>query len=447
MNEMNNGENNNQNFEQQNNVVQPEQQYVQQQYVQSEQPVSEPLKQEEKKSYCGLLVVFMVISLLLAGYIVYDKTTKKEEPPKHEEDNSSLNNDSENNKVTEAELIDNYRIISDDEYNFYLVKKSTSSSADYEVVKLLGKKYESFENYFGFYKNRIYYSDLKNIKYIDLTDTNLAEKVWIKVPKELYNSDFEEDEEYTPFHEARIFGDNLYIRYIGGEKFTVLNLNATSFDEQKVIKDEKLGQYVYEKWFADDNEENIYYLISNNDGKQNSLYKYNVKNGTSEISVDLINYNYFYNIKNSVVYCKETGENQSSKKVYNLLLYNLRTKETTKITDIVTNGSCGAHFTVQGDNIYYYNDNTGVITQYNVENKTASEYYSVVAKNQYATGLTFVDDNNMIFSYSNSPTKYEYVSNKNKVEELPTIKTLMLDNSSKEIKLEKISSIKKSIAN
>ena len=76
MNEMNNGENNNQNFEQQNmnqnNVVQPVQQNV-------EQSVSEPSKKEEKKSYCGLLIVFMVISLLLAGFIVYDKVLKKEE--------------------------------------------------------------------------------------------------------------------------------------------------------------------------------------------------------------------------------------------------------------------------------------------------------------------------------------------------------------------------------
>ena len=84
MNEMNNGENNfnNQNFGQQNmnqnNVVEP----VQQQYVQP----TEPPKKEEKKSYCGLLIVFMVISLLLTGYIVYDKVIKKEEPIKQNEE-------------------------------------------------------------------------------------------------------------------------------------------------------------------------------------------------------------------------------------------------------------------------------------------------------------------------------------------------------------------------
>ena len=73
MNEMNNGENNNQNIEQQNmnqnNVVESV----------KEQPVNEAPKKEEKKSYFGLLVVFMVISLLLAGFIVYDKVIKKEE--------------------------------------------------------------------------------------------------------------------------------------------------------------------------------------------------------------------------------------------------------------------------------------------------------------------------------------------------------------------------------
>ncbi len=80
MNEMNNGENNNQNIEQQNmnqnNVVEP----VQQQYVQPKQPVNETPKKEEKKSYCGLLVVFMIISLLLAGFIIYDKVIKADEP-------------------------------------------------------------------------------------------------------------------------------------------------------------------------------------------------------------------------------------------------------------------------------------------------------------------------------------------------------------------------------
>ena len=95
MNEMNNGENNNQNIEQQNmnhnNVEEPVQEEqnmlqnnveepIQGQPVQPEQPVSKPQKKKEDKSYCGLLIVFMIISLLLAGFIVYDKAIKKEEP-------------------------------------------------------------------------------------------------------------------------------------------------------------------------------------------------------------------------------------------------------------------------------------------------------------------------------------------------------------------------------
>ena len=83
MNEMNNGDNgfNNQNFEQnQNTNYQAESVNNQDNMIQSRQPVNnqvEPPKKE--KSYCGLLVVFMVISLLLAGFIIYDKVIKKEE--------------------------------------------------------------------------------------------------------------------------------------------------------------------------------------------------------------------------------------------------------------------------------------------------------------------------------------------------------------------------------
>ena len=115
MNEMNNGENNfnNQNFGQpnmnQNNVVEP----VQQQHVQP----TEPPKKEEKKSYCGLLIVFMVISLLLAGYIVYDKAIKKEEikePEKQEEIKEPEKNVNDgiivygNGKIIESDVIKNY---------------------------------------------------------------------------------------------------------------------------------------------------------------------------------------------------------------------------------------------------------------------------------------------------------------------------------------------------
>lgn len=88
MNEMNNGENNNlnnQNIEQQNlNANNTNHQA---------QPVSnqvEPQKKNENKSYCGLLIVFMVISLLLAGFIVYDKLLKKEESVKQGEHNDSV---------------------------------------------------------------------------------------------------------------------------------------------------------------------------------------------------------------------------------------------------------------------------------------------------------------------------------------------------------------------
>lgn len=83
MNEMNNGENNNQNIEQPNlnenqNMVQPEQQYVQP--IQEQQPVSEP----SKKSHV-LVIILIILVIGLVGFIVYDKVIKKEEPVKQDE--------------------------------------------------------------------------------------------------------------------------------------------------------------------------------------------------------------------------------------------------------------------------------------------------------------------------------------------------------------------------
>lgn len=102
MNEMNNGVNNNQNFEQQNmnqnNVVEP----VQQQYVQPVQPVNNQEPPKKEKSYLGLLIVFMVISLLLAGFIVYDKVINKDEPVK--QDDSTYNKNGEEPKTVVEEV-------------------------------------------------------------------------------------------------------------------------------------------------------------------------------------------------------------------------------------------------------------------------------------------------------------------------------------------------------
>ena len=118
MNEMNNGGNNNQNFEQ---PVQ-NQQYVQpeQQYVQPEQPVSEP----PKKS--NLLTVILILLVLgLAGFIVYDKVIKKDETTGQSE--VSNGNTAEPVKSTEKiEVVDAYH--SSD--NYFIVPKLTGNSAN-----------------------------------------------------------------------------------------------------------------------------------------------------------------------------------------------------------------------------------------------------------------------------------------------------------------------------
>ncbi len=129
MNEMNNGENNNQNIEQQNNVVQPE------------QPVSETPKKEEKKSYGGLLVVFMVISLLLAGFIVYDKVIKDDEP--------NIINDKTNCQVEK-----NVRELAKfDDSQF--TEENNVKYKDKEYLKVLTYKNNDLTIHFRFYFDRI----------------------------------------------------------------------------------------------------------------------------------------------------------------------------------------------------------------------------------------------------------------------------------------------------
>ena len=111
MNEMNNQGNgfNNQNvnFENQ-NLNYENNNYGENNYNQFNQEqgnnMSHQNDNEEKsnKSYCGLLVVFMVISLLLTGFIVYDKVIKKDEAPKQEtNDNNKENQTSTGVKVEE----------------------------------------------------------------------------------------------------------------------------------------------------------------------------------------------------------------------------------------------------------------------------------------------------------------------------------------------------------
>lgn len=394
-----------------------------------------------KKSYRGLLIIFMIISLFLAGFIVYDKALKKEEIPKQVETNIDEDKNQQNNNESEVveELIDNYKIISETvegyKKKFYLVKKSASSTHDYEVVKYLGKTLENFESYFGFYNNKIYYSDEQNIKYIDLTDKSLTEKIWVKLPKE----DDALDGPVTAFNDAMIMGDSLYLTSYEDSQLGYLSLNASSFDEYKAIENREAGSFV-EDWIAI-GDEDIYYSMFDYDVEKTSvLYKYNIKTkDVRKIMVLGASYTFYYT-KDNIIYCKGTNERKSENEyVYNLFAYNIGSTKTTKIADLIFNGRnelCSSYFTAHGTNAYYYND--GAITKYNVINGSTSEYYKVTTN--YVGGMRFIDDNNMIFMrYTN---RKEYVSNGKQVESLPTFKVLMLNNGIKEFGMEVFSSIK-----
>lgn len=60
----------------------------------------------EKKSYCGFLVIFMIISLCLAGYIVYDKCFKEEKPAGNVNNQANCTSDKveETKKINPADL-------------------------------------------------------------------------------------------------------------------------------------------------------------------------------------------------------------------------------------------------------------------------------------------------------------------------------------------------------
>ena len=133
MNEMNNEGNNNQNFEQQNMNQNNNEEPVQEQPIQPEQPVNEPPKKESKKSYCGLLIVFMIISLLLAGFIVYDKTSKKEEPVKPEEKHD----------LPKEEIVDKFYETYDE--NSIVLKGEENNGNIYAVESISGLKDKAIE--------------------------------------------------------------------------------------------------------------------------------------------------------------------------------------------------------------------------------------------------------------------------------------------------------------
>ena len=407
-----------------------------------DQPIIEEKTIEpQKKNYCRLLIVFMVISILLTGYIVYislsNKTIKPDNP-----------NQSNNGSNVIQELIDDYKIVSeridDIKDDFYLVKKSSDNKSDYEAVKYLGRTFESFENYFGYYNNKIYYSDLDNIKYIDLTDKNLTEKIWLKLPK--CDSI---DGIVTCFDttgSSRIVGDSLYISSLRRNShddledsgFGYLNLSANSFDEYKEILDR---YHTVINWTAvDDND--IYYSISDPEVEQaNVLYYYDTKTKTSQKIMVLGSNNKFYYVKGNIIYCKSKGaQNNENKYLDNLFVYNINTTTTTKINEFALDfrSSCDNYFTVQNNSVYYLINN--IIYKYNIISKVSSEYYKYINRDSsFFSGMHAFDDNNLVLYY---PVNNEYISNGKSVKSLPIIKVLMLDKTVKEFSLEQVASIK-----
>ena len=120
-----NGENN-QNFNNMNNFNQPNvQNNLNQGNVPNNQNVPNqnnvPNNKPEKKSYCGLLLVFMAISLLLAGYIVCDKCFNKDEPKEPEKQDVPVEKNNVVKKIDESkpwyymEEIASYEIFNDGE--------------------------------------------------------------------------------------------------------------------------------------------------------------------------------------------------------------------------------------------------------------------------------------------------------------------------------------------
>lgn len=96
----------------------------------------EPLK----KSYSGLLIIFMVISLLLAGFIFYDKVIKKNEPinqcenNKQEENKEIQEQEDTTNIVDKKNIVGNYK---SQDYSLYL-RNDGSFNLQYELGSYVG---------------------------------------------------------------------------------------------------------------------------------------------------------------------------------------------------------------------------------------------------------------------------------------------------------------------
>ena len=146
---------------------------------------------ENKKNNKGvliLLVLFIILTFMLGGYILYYKVLSKT--------NDKIN-DKNSSEIVEYK---EYKVLSDNDKTYLVIK----DNENYKVVRDLGNNI----HYIGIYNNKLYYSDSK-IKYIDLTDSNLAENIWLEIPQ----PDCSDKTEICPpvsICNSKISGNNLY---------------------------------------------------------------------------------------------------------------------------------------------------------------------------------------------------------------------------------------------
>ena len=412
MNEMNNGENNNQNQGINN---------VQQEQIQSVEQVQEQVPEERnseppKKSYCGLLIVFMIISLLLAGYIVYDKCLKKEEKddPVEERQNQEENNIEKEESSRYAVIYDwgyNYKLKKDVNY-FYLVQEIKD---EYKVIHDFGTT--DNKSYIGFYDNKFYFTDEYFIKYIDFSN-NFEEKTWIELP----NLDEHQDLSFV-ISEAAIIGDRLYFSlgyYNQGldktDGLLYLDFTAKSFDEYKQVINE------VEQWYFSDTKDKIYYQT--NDGVYELVIASNKK--TKLIDFDSMQYNLltkdiFY-FKNKIFYSYDST----------LYMNDISSKNTAIVTkNFYVDGGLLTNVMESLNNKLYYYTTEGKIYLLDVDINKSTLYHEISNKDIYST-FRILDDGTMVIYQDHNPNKY-LVDGK----EVDSIykRVLLKDNSYEEIEL------------
>lgn len=378
---------------------------------------------EKNKSIIVVLILFIVLTLVFGGYILYDKVISNENN-KINDDTSGNQNNENLNKTLENNV---YKILYDNEKTYLAVK----DNSNYKVVYDLGENI----HYIGIYNNKAYYSDT-SLKYIDLTDTNLSEKVWLEIPQYDCSNSTEHCEPINICN-SKIVDNTLYFNtcsFAAGrddlDGLLSLDMNASQFKDYKKISP------LAEEWFVDEKGENIYYLNFYRD--DNAVYKYNISSSNVEKLFNTTNDSDHINyISDNVIYYNNTKDELS--------LYNVKTKASTILAKNLSevtrfNGSMWGICQVVGTNLYYY-DSKDTIMKYDSTNGNKTNYYKI-EDTFYYRGYAFYDDNTFEITYdcykyngndqghTCNKTK-DYIYNNKIVDQFPTINVTMLDGSLK----------------